>query len=169
MGALPATMGRAARVCVARRPSGVRDAPRSDHICSQACAATRDVQHCCQFALAGTRWIRHCLLTLPHAHAALADAHACRHHVVLSGPVMSARKKYNINYPVLYATEADCKNEVRRLSSSAPLLACLRACLRCHGRDQMGSCMHKSFDRGNAHSPCPPPTYPPASVPAVFL
>lgn len=122
MGALPATMGRA-RGCALHYPPRVFEmlpgATTCCSRCSQACAATRDVQHCCQFALAGTRRIRHCLLTLPHAHA-------CSHHVVLSGPVMSARKKYNINYPVLYATEADCKNEVRCLHPC--LHTCERAC-----------------------------------------
>lgn len=37
-----------------------------------------------------------------------------RHHVALGFPVMKARKLYGVQYPTLYATEADCPNEVLR-------------------------------------------------------
>lgn len=39
-----------------------------------------------------------------------------RHHVALGFPVMKARKLYGVQYPTLYATEADCPNEVWRRS-----------------------------------------------------
>ena len=76
------------------------------------------------------------------------DAHACSHHVVLSGPVMSARKKFSINYPVLYATEADCKNEVRRLC--AHLCPCVPAELRW---DQL-EVSHITLLDSTRHAPC---------------